>query len=108
MPRKANDEIDALIESINDDPAQVISISELSSKMHISRYTLMEKFKKRTGFSLYSYVIKKRLILASKMIMQGISATESAYNSGFSDYSSFAKSFKSLYGVSPSKYSKNK
>lgn len=104
LTHKIKDEFDKLIESINDDPSQDFNISELSSEMHLSRYTLMHKFKKRTGFTLYSYVIKKRLILASKMISLGKSATESAYNSGFSDYSSFAKAFKSLYGVSPGKF----
>ena len=48
----------------------------------------------------------KRLALARVKIAQGMSATQAGVTSGFSDYSSFLKTFRKTYGLTPNEYRK--
>lgn len=83
-----------------------LSIDKLASVCHLSKYYLMRKFKQQTGYTIHSYILKKRLIAANTLMKEGKSVTQSCLECGFGDYSNFIRSFKQLYGVSPKKYYK--
>lgn len=101
-----DENIVALLNYINDNLSEELTIEELSLKFYMNKYYLMHKFKKQTGYTLHNYILQKRLILASSLIKKGIPITEVYIESGFSDYSNFIRAFKSMFGLPPKKYYK--
>ncbi|NTV88924.1 MAG: AraC family transcriptional regulator [Clostridiales bacterium] len=103
-----NDEtVGSIIEYINSNLGEEMSIDIIAEKYFISRYYLMHTFKRHTGYSLHNYILQKRLILAGNLIKSGVSAAEASIRSGFADYSNFIRSFKRMYGQSPREYGKS-
>ncbi|MBE6051119.1 MAG: helix-turn-helix domain-containing protein [Clostridium sp.] len=96
-----NKEIDKILNYINDNLSNDLSIETLSQKFYISRYYLMHKFKKETGYTLHNYILSKRLFKAKELIKNGIPVTKASMQCGFNDYSSFLRSFKKTFNCSP-------
>ena len=96
--------IEGVLNYINSNLENDLSIDTIASKFFISKYYLMRKFKNQIGSSIHSYVIQKRLILAKSLISDGFSMSTVCSKCGFNDYSSFVRAFKKAYGVSPSNY----
>lgn len=98
--------IPVVLEYINNNLSEDLSIESLSKVCYLSRYYLMHQFKSQTGFALHQYIQTKRLDLANQLIRQGQSYTESAYAVGFKDYSSFLRAYKKQFKLSPKHYHK--
>ena len=96
--------IEGVLNYINSNLENDLSIDTIASEFFISKYYLMRKFKNQIGSSIHSYVIQKRLILAKSLISDGLSMSTVCSKCGFNDYSSFVRAFKKAYGVSPSNY----
>ncbi|MBP2631818.1 MAG: transcriptional regulator, AraC family [Firmicutes bacterium] len=94
-------QIENILNYINEHLAEDISITSLSEKFFLSRYYMMHKFKKETGYSLHNYVLQKRLMITANLIKQGIPITKAATQCGFNDYSNFLRAFKKLFKKSP-------
>jgi AraC-like DNA-binding protein len=99
--------VNAIIKYINENPGEDLSIEKLSERFFMSRYHLMRKFKDCTGYSIHSYILQKRLILANSLMKEGRAATEASLECGFNDYSSFMRAFKKFFGYSPRQHRKN-
>ncbi|WP_075718834.1 AraC family transcriptional regulator [Roseburia sp. 499] len=78
-----------------------LSNETLAEKFFLSKYYLMHKFKEETGYTLHNYVQQKRLICAADMIKGGSPILKAASQCGFSDYSTFLRAFRKMYGMSP-------
>jgi AraC-like DNA-binding protein len=83
-----------------------LSIDFLSNKFYLNKYYLMHLFKQETGYTLYSYIQKKRAIKAADLIKNGIQAGEVCSLCGFGDYSTFVRTFKKEFKLSPKQYHK--
>ncbi|KUO71494.1 MAG: AraC family transcriptional regulator [Clostridia bacterium BRH_c25] len=101
-----NESIGEVIRHINDNLCGDMSIESLASKFYMSRYHLMHKFKDQTGYTIHSYILQKRLMMANTLIKSGRSMIEVCTECGFGDYSSFVRAFKKMYGLSPKKHHK--
>ncbi|MEM7186068.1 MAG: response regulator [Bacteroidota bacterium] len=78
---------------------------EFGKEMGVSRMQLHRKLKALTGQSTTEFIRTQRLKLASSLLRENkISISEVGYTVGFNDPSYFAKSFKKVYGVSPTEY----
>ncbi len=102
-----NNLVNSVIEYIGDNLCSKISAKELSRKFNLSTSSLQHIFKNEMQISLHSYILKKRLIFARKLIMSGHPATYAASEIGFNDYSGFYKQYKKMFGTSPSDKAKN-
>ncbi|MBQ8203905.1 MAG: helix-turn-helix domain-containing protein [Clostridia bacterium] len=78
-----------------------LSLDLLASRFFVSKYHLSHEFSKATGTGVYRYILLKRLISARGLLLEGVSATQTATLCGFKDYTSFFKAFKAEYGISP-------
>lgn len=78
-----------------------LSVDALSGRFFLSRYHLMRRFKAATGCSLHQYVVHKRLLRAGELIRQGVPVMEAARRAGFTEYSSFLRSFRGAFHTSP-------
>jgi len=95
-----------ILNYINENLKEALSIESIAEKFYMSKYYLMHKFKAHTGYTVHNYILQKRLILAKELIKKGKPVTEVYIDCGFSDYSNFIRAFKNSYGVAPKKYYK--
>ena len=78
-----------------------LSIDILAEEFYISKYHMMRLFKQETGRSIHDYLQERRLLHARDLIRQGISATDSCFQSGFRSYSSFTRAYAKHFGTTP-------
>lgn len=102
---KYDKQIEKILKYVNSNLKEELSVEVLSKEFYISKYYLMHKFKKETGYSLYSYVMQKRLLMAKDLIKSGESISKAFMQSGFNDYSCFFRSFKKMFHKSPREFS---
>lgn len=98
--------IESILSYINNNLENDLSIDLLSNKFYLNKYYLMHLFKKETGYTIYNYIQKKRVIKASDYIKSGMQAGEVCSLCGFGDYSSFVRTFKKEFKLSPKQYYK--
>lgn len=83
-----------------------ISIPLLARQVGMSESSFSRHFKTATGETPVEYLLKLRLQDAADKICNGMSVSEAAYCSGFSDGNYFSRIFKKKYGISPLKFCK--
>ncbi|AJQ28289.1 AraC family transcriptional regulator [Pelosinus fermentans] len=98
--------IGRILEYINTNLKEDLSMDNLASIFYLSKYYLMRKFKQQTGYTVHNYILQKRLIAANALIKRGKSITTTCIECGFGDYSNFVRSFKKSFGLSPKKHYK--
>lgn len=91
----------AIIDYLNSNLTNDISIEILAEKFYMSRYHLMHSFKDETGYTIGGYITTKRLALAQSLIAEGTTVSEACYQCGFKNYSTFSRAYKKTFGCSP-------
>lgn len=94
--------INGIIEYLNENLGEKISLDETAKTFFISKYYLCRLFKKHTGVSMLAYLNSKRIAKARHLIASGERATAVAYAVGFRDYSSFYRAYVKENGKPPS------
>jgi AraC-like DNA-binding protein len=94
-------QIDSLLQYINQNLEQDLSIEKLAQKYFVSKYYMMRKFKAQTGLTIHSYITSKRLLLARSLIQEGMPVTKAALQCGFGDYTSFVRAYKKEFKTTP-------
>lgn len=84
-----------------------ITLGEISLKLHCSKVTLTENFRKEFGITIVQYINEKRMEAARIMLQNSdASITTIAEECGFSGMEYFSIFFKKKYGMSPSAWRK--
>ena len=97
--------ITMLIEWIEHNYTEKITLSMLAEVAKIGEKYLCRFFKEYTGNSPIDYVNRMRIEYACrKMAEEGRNVTEAAFESGFNDISYFSKIFKRYKGITPREY----
>lgn len=96
--------LDDIFTYVNSHLTEEISLDTLSEDLFFSKYHILHEFKKKTGISLYKYIIKRRLDYSKTLIESGMHIKEVCHNCGFGDYSNYFRSFKKEYGYTPKQY----
>ena len=105
---KKDKDIDKSIKYIRSNIKNALSNEEISRYIGLEKSYFIRKFKKVTGESPQRFVMDTRLSAGIKYLSEGYSITETAEKCGFGDSKVFSKSFKSRYGILPSKFAKLK
>lgn len=90
------------IEYINKNLFEIKSVTEISDALYITESYLLKIFNTQLKTSPKKYLISKRLHAARKEILLGAKPTQVFLKIGFSDYSSFYRSYTNFFGHSPS------
>ena len=81
-----------------------LSLDILEDQFFVSRHHLCREFKKLTGQTIHSYIVKSRLDLCKKYIEMGKPIKEVYELGGFGSYNHFFRAFKNEYGMTPKEY----
>jgi AraC-like DNA-binding protein len=86
--------------------AEPISIELMSESLGYNRAYLSRLFKKRTGVSPVTFLVRLRLDRARRLLRERAELTveQVAFSVGFADALYFSKQFKRAYGESPTEY----
>lgn len=107
---KSQNTIPALLLKVTDyidrNFAEDCSIEYICKRFFVSRSTLCRLFRSSLSTTPSKYVTSRRLSEAKKMLKLGLSVSDVCFSCGFSDYSHFIALFKSRFGITPMKYSR--
>ncbi len=96
--------LDEVFRYIHTHLTEDLTLEVLEKEFYVSRSHLIREFKKRTGQTVHSYILRARLDLCRSYIAQGYSITEVYRRGGFGGYNHFFKAFKKVYGITPKEY----
>jgi len=96
------------IEYINNNYAEIKSISEVADNCYISIPTINRLFRKYLSTTPSDFINVAKLAAAKQFLEDGYSVTDACIQSGFSNCSYFITLFKNQYGTTPHKYKSNK
>lgn len=78
-----------------------LSVQIIADHFYVSVSQLNRQFKKASGFSIWEYIIGKRLVSVRNLIRDGVPVTHAYQQCGFNDYSSFYRLYIKKFGVPP-------
>lgn len=81
-----------------------LNVAGVAQQFYVSREHLSRTFKSYTSESISHYITDLRMQEFRYGLVTGKSVLDACMESGFSDYSSFVKSFRKLYGIAPTEY----
>ena len=85
--------------------AEEIRVSDLAAHFYMEQNTFIRGFKKYTGKTPKEYQMACRMARATSLLSSGdIGLSEIAARCGFASHSFFSKTFKRVYGVTPTEY----
>ncbi|MCP4133048.1 MAG: helix-turn-helix transcriptional regulator [bacterium] len=84
-----------------------ISTKELAGRINLSEGRLIHLFKEEVGIPIRRYLLWMRLFDAFESIVNDYSITDAAYEAGFADSAHLSRTFKQMFGLKLSDFSKN-
>lgn len=98
------DEFHQLVEARYADPD--LNLEVICTHFHCTRHSLIQRIRKLTGVTPYSYIKTYRLQRARELLLTGKHfVTDVAFMVGYHDLAVFSKMFKIEFGVSPKQVS---
>ncbi len=96
-----------VIEYINGNLTEELSLGLLCEHFFISKSQLNRSFKQIIGSTVWEYIMNKRLLLAKKLLEEGVVPTKVFLNCGFNDYTAFYRAYRAKFGYPPSETSRS-
>ena len=105
--RVSNPAIERLVQYINDNPHEEITLEGSARMLKISPSYLSKTFTKNTGFGFREYLMIVRIKKAKQLLeTTDVPVRQIAFDCGFNDSNYFSSAFKKATGFSPLKYRK--
>ena len=102
--RKKELVMDDVFRYIRENLTSDLSLEVLEEQFFVSKHHLCREFKKLTGQTIHSYIVKSRLDLCKKYIETGKPIKEVYSLGGFGSYNHFFRAFKAEYDMTPKEY----
>ena len=98
-----NPKVVDIMQYIKNHLTEDLDIDTLSKTFYISKFYMMRLFKAETGYTIGSYITYRRLLKARTLILEGTAITQACFASGFHDYSTFLRAYRSEFSETPKK-----
>lgn len=102
QPTVMDETIEQILFYINDHISSPISINEICSAYYISKTKLYRMFYENMNLPIAQYIKNKKILLAYNLIKNGKKPTQVAEDLGFSEYSTFYRTYLRIVGSPPS------
>ena len=96
--------LDSLMFYIKEHITEEIPLARLEREFNISRRHILREFKKGTGQTVHSYIIKTKLALCARYIAEGMPISHVYTKAGFGGYNHFFRAFKKEFQMTPGEY----
>lgn len=93
--------INDIIRYIDDNISQKITLDNLESFVHLSKYYISHLFKNVMGISVVNYIIERKIRYAEQLIRQGTRPTQASIMVGYYNYANFYENYKKLTKTNP-------
>lgn len=107
FPSPVSNFIGSILTYIDDNLSSDLTLEKVAHHFSIDRSYLSHTFKKKTGNTLYQYILMKKISTAKQLLLAGKTVTETCTLAGFNDYNNFIRTFRQITGTSPGKYNKS-
>ena len=94
------------LDFIEEHLTEEFSQEEIAAKCYCSLSSLQKTWKICTHMSIKEYVSKRRLTLAGRDMLSGMSVLDAALKYGYNSHEVFTRAFSKVWGVSPSAFKK--
>lgn len=98
---QTHDGAERILSYIHANLPSIHSLDDICQNVHMSRSSVQNLISEYLQTPVMSYVRTQKCILAQSMLQNGCSATEVALRCGFSDYSTFYRAYKKVFGTAP-------
>lgn len=84
--------------------SEELSLDHLVAKFYMSKTSLNNLFKLKTGSTVNQYIITIRIATAKKLLQEGVPVSQTYERVGFHNYTHFIRTFTKVVGISPKQY----
>lgn len=97
--------IESVVGWIEDNLHSPLNANEITAKWGYSKWYTQRQFKKHSGIALMTYIRMRKMTEAAHLLEDATLSIKDVYiRFGFEDASSFNRTFKRCFGVSPTAY----
>jgi AraC-like DNA-binding protein len=107
LPKPIDPRIEKALSLIERSQHQKISSKTIAQQIYLSESRFIHLFSEQMGIPLRRYLLWLRLIQGIKVALEGVSLTSAAHEVGFADSAHFSRTFKEMFGLTPSELFKN-
>lgn len=86
---------------IEDNLADDLDLQRLGDVAGVTRFQVIRDFKKITGLTPAAFIRDRKLRRANRLIEQGSSLADAAFEAGFADQSHLSRTFRAAHGITP-------
>lgn len=84
-----------------------LTLDKLAAHFYISKGSLCHTFKRKTTFTVVTYINMQRIRYACILLRQGVSVQETCFRSGFATVEHFIRTFTAYINTTPKQYAKS-
>ena len=95
-----------ILDYIDSHMEENLSLASIAACFYIDKFYLSRLFLKVTGIKIHDYILSRRIFKAKELLRDGSNIMDACQLSGFENYSTFIRAFKSLVGLLPKEYQK--
>lgn len=95
-------QIKEVLAYINANLTEPMTVEGLAARFYMSRNSLARAFRRATGTTVPDYILYKRMALARILLQAGHPIGVAARECGYTDYSTFYRGYRKVFGQSPS------
>jgi AraC-like DNA-binding protein len=88
-------------------PDRKAPIRVIADEIGLSESRFIHLFKEQVGIPFRRYLLWLRLVEAIELVLDGVSLTTAAHTAGFADSAHLSRTFRRMFGITPSYILKN-